>query len=277
MTQLWPPTPSVEDEDVALAKEQVVGVPLDKIKSENQPAGSRGSVDQYPIILDHNGPDTDSTQTPPVHPKREPGSDGVDSSREEPANPPIGTNPEKRFILVPAEQSAVADNAFPQTLHRSKSFTQVKDYGMSRERPQVARINTDLGGVSHHLTLGTLQRLCRLQHFLKQQPISSPLRTLINPEDHSLSIRHTVQHPVTAVIPSIRQAQGGNTSAVGAEHLDKVSITLTALRRKNRRALRSAGEDPAGEKASLVMISVTTALLHHKMGSLVTVIHRRSI
>ncbi|KAI1608089.1 hypothetical protein EDD36DRAFT_104983 [Exophiala viscosa] len=154
MTQLWPPSPSVEDEDVALAKEQVVGVPSNKLKTENQPAGSRGSVDQYPIILDHDGPDTDFTQTLSVHPECEPGSDSVDLSREKPANFPVGTNPEKRFILVPAEQLAKAEDAFSETLHRSKSFTPVDDCGWSRERPQVARINTDLSNGLDGMTPG---------------------------------------------------------------------------------------------------------------------------
>lgn len=145
MTQLWPPSPCVEDEDVALAREQVLGVPLDKLKSENQPASSRGSVDQYPVILDYDEPDAHAIPTLEVNPQSEAGVDGGRCRTEEATNPDIVTNSEKRFILVPPEQLVAAEDALPEPLHRSKSSSQLEGYGTSRERPQISRLNTDVG------------------------------------------------------------------------------------------------------------------------------------
>ena len=60
MARRWPPSPSVEDEESALAREHILEHPLTS-KSEDQAGGCRGSVDQYPIILDVDIKATTST------------------------------------------------------------------------------------------------------------------------------------------------------------------------------------------------------------------------
>ncbi|ETI20734.1 hypothetical protein G647_07076 [Cladophialophora carrionii CBS 160.54] len=136
MTQTWPPSPCVEDEEVALAKEHMPGVAPNQLKSENQPASSRGSVDQYPIIDDtHVAPQPSHGQ------EHGPGSATRKSGQE-----PVA-NTEKRFVLVPSQTT----ESEPETLrpanglHRSKSTTQLPQPDVARGRPHVTRIHTDLG------------------------------------------------------------------------------------------------------------------------------------
>ncbi|KIW34384.1 uncharacterized protein PV07_01162 [Cladophialophora immunda] len=138
MTQTWPPSPCVEDEEVALAREHIPGITLHQLKSENQPASSRGSVDQYPIILDNKAP---VQSCPPK--ESELASDGTspDSHRQ-----PI-VNTETRFVLVPSQPLESEPEKFLQTepLQRSRSTTQLPEHAGPRGRPQVTRIHTDLG------------------------------------------------------------------------------------------------------------------------------------
>lgn len=138
MTQImWPPSPCVEDEDVALAKEHMPHKPLRQAKSEDQPATSRGSVDQYPIIVD-------SDHQPPTSHAKEP------ISEPQPPNstPEPALNTETRFVLVSSQSTSETDSDSlrpPEHLHRSKSTTQLPGHGEQRGRPHVTRIHTDVG------------------------------------------------------------------------------------------------------------------------------------
>ena len=89
MTQTWPPSPCVEEEEVALAKEYVPGVAPRQSKNEDQPANSRGSVDQYPII-----DDSDAVVQPSD--TRKAGSVPTKAGKE------TAGNSEKRFVLLPS-------------------------------------------------------------------------------------------------------------------------------------------------------------------------------
>ncbi|KIW21347.1 hypothetical protein PV08_01927 [Exophiala spinifera] len=139
MAQVWPPSPCVEDEDVSLSKELLLDVPIHKTKNDDQPAGSRGSVDQYPIIIDSDDSDTTSKQH---------GSDSDDV----PSQPHSGhasaestTNTEKRFVLFSPERSEVVEEPPLEDMHRSRSTPQLNIREEHRGRPQVTRIHTDLG------------------------------------------------------------------------------------------------------------------------------------
>ena len=94
MTSTWPPTPSVEDEEAALAQEYELDTIASPITSNEEPP-VKGTVDQYPIILD-------------VHPQTLPNdssaieSDREHSSSDESHGPPTPTtaNSEQRFVLL---------------------------------------------------------------------------------------------------------------------------------------------------------------------------------
>ncbi len=122
---------------MALAKEHMPGGSLQHEKSEDQPAGGRGSVDQYPII-------DDSGATPQPRPTREHTSNDVPRR----GGKEISGNTETRFVLVPS-QTTESESDNPRShegLRRSRSTAQLPQQDNSRGRPQVTRIHTDLGG-----------------------------------------------------------------------------------------------------------------------------------
>ncbi|KIW63645.1 hypothetical protein PV04_08631 [Phialophora macrospora] len=137
MAQTWPPSPCVEDEEVALAKEHIPGVVTNQLKSENQPASSRGSVDQYPIIDDTH----DAQQ--PSHGQEHGSGSASCKIEQEPA-----ANTEKRFVLVPSQPTESETETLQPSnpLHRSKSTNHLSQPDGPRGRPHVTRIHTDLGG-----------------------------------------------------------------------------------------------------------------------------------
>ncbi|KIW38885.1 uncharacterized protein PV06_08711 [Exophiala oligosperma] len=140
MAQIWPPSPCVEDEEVSLSKELLLNSPVPNPKNDDQPAGSRGSVDQYPIIIDSDDSDitskhhdSDSDNAPSQH--RSSGRTNAKST----------TNTEKRFVLFSPERSEVEEESPLENLHRSRSTTQLNIPEEHRGRPQVTRIHTDFG------------------------------------------------------------------------------------------------------------------------------------
>lgn len=144
MTQQWPPSPCVEDEEVALAKEHVIGVPLHELNSEDQPASSRGSVDQYPIIIDCHAPASDCQNEMPVKEDGSPVGDNVLPARSKNISAIPPTNHDKRFVYLPKnpgpEQSGRAE-----PLYRSRSATRLAENELRRGRPQIPRLHTDMG------------------------------------------------------------------------------------------------------------------------------------
>lgn len=150
MSHSWPPSPCVEDEEVSLAKEHGTDVPVHRLKSENQPATSRGSVDQYPIIvLDTNVADDPApAKIASGGTSRDVAAKDVSSHQQQaPSVPHIFTNQEKRFVYIPSQTSDSETELPlpPEHLQRSKSATQLSENDIPRGRPQVTRIHTDLG------------------------------------------------------------------------------------------------------------------------------------
>ncbi|KAL6248212.1 hypothetical protein RBB50_004467 [Rhinocladiella similis] len=139
MAQVWPPSPCVEDEETSLSKELLLDVPVNKSKNDDQPAGGRGSVDQYPIIIDSDDSDTTSKHH---------GSDSDNISSQAHsghAHAKYTANTEKRFVLFSPEKPEVEEEPPPENLHRSRSTTQLNIPEEHRGRPQVTRIHTDFG------------------------------------------------------------------------------------------------------------------------------------
>ncbi|EXJ78552.1 hypothetical protein A1O1_08953 [Capronia coronata CBS 617.96] len=146
MTPQWPPSPCVEDEDVALAKEHVHGVPLHELKSDDQPASSRGSVDQYPIILDSHAPATTFENASPADLDQDRNSDKAPlPQREEAATIPAITNHEKRFVYLPSKRPDMGPADRAESLQRSRSATRFAEQQLRRGRPPIPRLQTDLG------------------------------------------------------------------------------------------------------------------------------------
>jgi hypothetical protein len=138
MARHWPPSPSVEDEESALAREHGLVQPLES-KNEDQPAGARGAVDQYPIILDFDPKATSSDDTSSDNERH-----SVSHSSDESLGPttPTHSKGEQRYVYIPKTGSKTATG----TQHTAAAVSQSGKKEIPRGRPNVSRIQTDLGG-----------------------------------------------------------------------------------------------------------------------------------
>ncbi|KIX08383.1 uncharacterized protein Z518_03039 [Rhinocladiella mackenziei CBS 650.93] len=189
MTQIWPPSPCVEDEEVSLAKEYLVDVPSNQLKSENQPAHARGSVDQYPVIVDSHVPaSTSKSNGQTANQQNDLVSDDVSSKEcHEPAPPPV-VNTEKRFVYIASKASEPEPISRSEKLQRSKSTTQLADLDVPRGRPQVTKIHTDLGGGLEGMVTG--HRRSPSPYALKPPTPMDGLSASPHPKDKLLSPMH---------------------------------------------------------------------------------------
>lgn len=191
----WPPTPCVEDEDISLAKEHVPHLHLDKLKSDDQPASSRGEVDQYPVILDN--PDPAQDKDPKTPRKGKPCSLVPDTSSldepSEPVTPPSATNNERRFVFIPSAKAdpkpkpELEPSRRPDIVHRSKSTTQLKPDDTARGRPQVTRIQTDLGAGLEGMVTGQRRAPSPYAHARSSTLLAETLVHSPRPNDNLLS------------------------------------------------------------------------------------------
>jgi len=139
MARRWPPSPSVEDEESALAREHVLEHPLTS-KSEDQAGGCRGSVDQYPIILDVNIKVTTSTDDNSSDNEHHSASHSSDESLGPPTPP--HSKAEQRFVHLPKTGSNIATSS----QEPASASSQPGEKEIPRGRPTVSAIQTDLGG-----------------------------------------------------------------------------------------------------------------------------------
>ena len=147
MARRWPPSPSVEDEDSALAREHAFDRRLES-KPEDQPAGARGSVDQYPILVDIGTKDATSSDDTSSDTERH----SVSHSSDDSLGPPTPKHPksEQRYVYIPKTESKPAKS--PQAY--ADVFAQPSKKDVSRGRPNVSRIQTDLGGDLQDMVTG---------------------------------------------------------------------------------------------------------------------------
>lgn len=137
----WPPTPSVEDEEAALANEYDLDSIASPAQSREEPQ-AKGTVDQYPIILDAYPQTTSRNNASAVE------SDRDHSSSDESHGPPTPTtsNSEQRFVLLeheaPGKTSPQADWQPP----RSEDPL--------RGRPYVSPIKTNVGNDLDEMVTG---------------------------------------------------------------------------------------------------------------------------
>ena len=149
MTSTWPPTPSVEDEEAALAHEYELESIASPITSDEDPP-VKGTVDQKPIMIEVH-PQTTHNDSSAIE------SDREHSSSDESHGPltPSAANSEQRFVLLTHDTSnrtlseaewqlprpcvpRVSRNASPETDRQGRRSD---DY----QRPYVTPIRTNVG------------------------------------------------------------------------------------------------------------------------------------
>lgn len=135
MARQWPPSPSVEDEEVALAHEHHN---LRRFKGDELPAGSRGSVDQYPVILDIGDKATTTADE----------NSGISSDESLGPPTPTHTRTDQRFIHIPTTSSN------PATSFHNVPPPQEAKKDSPRGRPNVSRIQTDMAGDLQEMITG---------------------------------------------------------------------------------------------------------------------------
>ena len=146
MGSQWPPSPSVEDEEAALSREYLIDTVVVKdAKNINQPADNRGTVNQYPIILD---PVKDLPDL-----KRDVGeANSSDDSPGPRTPPPIYKDPIRSTTTPDGSQASTPKANRKES--RSKSRTRKADRAESRGRPDIARIQTNLGNDVENMATG---------------------------------------------------------------------------------------------------------------------------
>ena len=147
MARRWPPSPSVEDEESALAREQASNHHLES-KSEDQPAGARGSVDQYPILVDIKHKATSSSDETSSDTERHSAGHSSDESLGPPT--PRHSKGEQRYVYIPKTESKPTTNPHTSTA----TFVQSGKRDGPRGRPNVSRIQTDLGADLQDMVTG---------------------------------------------------------------------------------------------------------------------------
>ena len=143
MAQLWPPPPSVEDEEEALAREHGSNSSRSDNETSKPIFDSRGSVDQLPIIQDANvRPESIHAAGKAQKPHLDKGSSAIPKQSTGPG--PV--NNEKRFVFFSSDDEQPGLVPPPQTkVSRSKSTTRLGGDETPRGRPQISRIQTDVG------------------------------------------------------------------------------------------------------------------------------------
>lgn len=142
----WPPSPSVEDEATALAHEHSLDASIQVLQSEDQPALSRGSVDQYPVIVDSDSGEL-PRQEERKHVKHDSTSEthaAYDSAYSSgPATPPPMVRSRRRSK---SDETLFKHNTEPRTITSNSGYpSPIEERSSTYGRPQVTRIQTDLG------------------------------------------------------------------------------------------------------------------------------------
>ncbi|KAK5059802.1 hypothetical protein LTR84_009685 [Exophiala bonariae] len=254
----WPPTPCVEDEDISLAKEHVPDVHLEKLKSDDQPASSRGEVDQYPVILENPSPaqhkDSKTSRKGKLYPLV-PDTSSPDEPPE-PVTPPGAKNHERRFVFIPSAKDDPKPKAEPETtrrpdiVHRSKSTTQLKPDD-TRGRPQVNRIQTDLGAGLEGMVTGQRRAPSPYAHARSSTLLAEPMVQSPRPNDTLLSpmSAHQPRRPAS-VHPGARPAVHDSSDS---DHKPRVRRSERSRSRAARPSIshsdRSDVEKPRREKS----------------------------
>jgi hypothetical protein len=245
----WPPSPHVEDEESALKNEVTHKVEVNN-KNEAEEARCRGSVDQYPIILDMN---------PEVAAKRDyTSSTDNESARgqssDDSCGPPTPPNSkagrkQPQFPPVPPNSRSWSGKATPA----SKILKEPREDVSPRGRPGIPRIQTDLGGDLHEMISGR-RRAPSPYSFTK--PDAPPKgeaskrfsgNMFLSPEhiapSKSFSATENNQRPSSA-----RPGFGPRTKNDSDDSTDSERRQRQNFRQRSRRETFSNDQPPAGEE-----------------------------
>lgn len=154
----WPPSPIVEDEQSSLAKEHHLNSDS-KISetTDDQCVPSRGSIDQFPIILDSDLSRTVALATAPSTPPKT--SKNLKVAIPVPEDfglptPPPSDNETRGRARVDELRNTKAD---VQKEPRSKSCDLMHNINRSETRPAMARLHTDTSGGLNSIKTGNLR------------------------------------------------------------------------------------------------------------------------
>ena len=146
----WPPAPCVEDEQTSLAHELTDGSTT--VSKSDDEAQSKGTIEQYPIILDTDLGLSKSTKQDWTRPN----SSGIDSQSSDdsvgPPTPPSTTSdrPRSRQTVPDSISKNVRDQSRPQPEGQGRA----EGGRRGRERPAVSPLNTVLDPEIQHMLSG---------------------------------------------------------------------------------------------------------------------------
>ena len=205
MAQLWPPPPSVEDEEQALAREYGSGSSRPVTEATKSPSDCRGSVDQLPIIQDANVKREFIHAAAKVQNERLQGESN--NTRKQYADP-IPVNNEKRFVFFSSDDEQRGLVPPPQAKgSRSKSTTRLGGDETPRGRPHISRFQTDVGAGLKGMATG--QRRAPSPYSYMEPPSRGrdvPIKeSLLSPENATDMSRANV---------SLRRSRSARPSAV---------------------------------------------------------------
>ena len=242
MVASYPPSPSVENEEAALAHEHGLHPHSEPSKSDDQPAGSRGTVDQYPIILDVDSLAARSEEKPvtasgskTVQKDNEHSSLNSESSDGSLGPPtPTTSNVERRFIHIPDQASEAptpseADLGVPPFGYSE----QPRENTAPRGRPKVGQIRTDLGGDLQQMISG--RRRAPSPYAYKAAENSEPISKRQS-GDNFLSPEHAIQ---TQKIPT-KDAKRPSSARPPGRPEDLSSFTNSEKRRRSHSRRRAS-------------------------------------
>ena len=236
----WPPSPSVEDEKTSLAREHGSDTSDSDTDHGKPPGVSRGSVDQIPMIIDLNAKEEPMWDTEKVLKKRSETATAA-TSGVEPQKPQHRqqVNGEKRFVFMPPPSSNNLSVPTNDARPRSKSTTRIEGDETPRCRPQMHRLQTDLGGDLHAMASGKRRA---------PSPYAYRPSTTIHQSSNEERARASLLSPDSAVAPGYAEPSSRRSRSA---YPDRQSIAIESSdsdqkhsRHKHRSKSRRGRHDP---------------------------------
>lgn len=208
----WPPSPVVEDEATALAKECGVDAVKQVSPTEDHPVPSRGSIDQCPIICDSQT--QKDTTLPALHTdmpcekqkkatrQAEQPRDPAIPKKDRVSDTPSSSDTESRGRATHTGKNA--DRGTASSAPRSQSASRVAEITESRSRPSISRIQTDVAGEIQNMKSGTRRAPSPYSYNRESGTVPSQPPTRSATEQF-LSPAHAVESPVSIQRPRSRQ------------------------------------------------------------------------
>ncbi len=227
----WPPPPSVEDEETALAREHGSDT-KDSATNFGEPSPvSRGSVDQLPVIIDVNAQEQPTLDEGKIHTKRsETIAEAVSNAKLHRPQQPQQVNNKKHFIYMPLPSSnnvgVLSNNSRP----RSRSTTRIDGDETPRGRPQMHRLQTDFAGDLHGMANGQMRAPSPYAH----RP-SAPVHQSSNGERAKASLLS----PESAATPKFAETSSRRSRSAHPDTQNTAIESSDSDRKRSSHLLRS--------------------------------------